>query len=89
MICSPEGVAVDSSSNVFFGDYLNLRVREISSSGTITTVAGSGDAGYNGENLPAASTHIDGPIAVGVSNGTIFYADDGQNRVRKLHWATR
>jgi sugar lactone lactonase YvrE len=84
-ICSPEGVAVDSAGNVYFGDYLNLRVREISSSGTISTVAGSGSGGYNGENLPAASTNIDGPIAVAIVNGSVFYVDDGQNRVRKLH----
>jgi sugar lactone lactonase YvrE len=86
MICNPEGLAVDSGSNVYFGDYSNLRVRKIASSGIITTVAGSGNGGYNGENLPAASANTDGPIAMGIgSNGNIYYVDDGQNRVRRVH----
>jgi hypothetical protein len=86
MICSPQGVAVDSASNAYFADNLNFRVRKITSSGIITTVAGSGNGGYNGENLPAASTNMDGPVAVGVgSNGNVYYVDDGQNRVRRVH----
>ena len=86
MICTPEGVAADSHSNVYVGDYSNLRVRKVTASGIITTVIGSGNGGYNGENLPAATTNTDGPVAIGIdSNGNVFYVDDGQNRVRKLH----
>jgi hypothetical protein len=86
MICNPEGVAVDRGGNVYIGDYTNLRVRKLSRAGTITTVAGSGNFGYNGENLPAVSTNLDGPIAVGVDNvGTMFLLDDAQARVRKVH----
>jgi hypothetical protein len=58
----------------------------LSRAGTITTVAGSGNFGYNGENLPAVSTNLDGPIAVGIDNvGSAFLLDDVQARVRKLH----
>lgn len=86
MICNPEGVAVDSAGNVYLGDYGNVRVRKLTSTGKISTIAGSGNFGYNGENLPATSANLDGPIAVGVDNvGSVFLLDDGQNRVRKIH----
>lgn len=75
-----------SDGNVYLGDYSNVRVRKVTRTGTINTVAGSGNAGYNGENLPAVSTNLDGPIAVGIDNvGSVYVLDDGQNRVRKIH----
>jgi sugar lactone lactonase YvrE len=86
MICTPEGVAVDTKGVVYFGDYSNLRVRKLSRNGTITTFAGSGNPGYNGEGLPAVSTNLDGPIAVGIDNvGTVFLLDDTSSRVRRIH----
>ena len=86
MICNPEGVAVDSLGNVYLGDYSNLRIREVTRTGTINTIAGSGNYGYNGENLPALSTNLDGPVAVGADKtGRVFLLDDVQNRVRKIH----
>jgi hypothetical protein len=86
MICNPEGVTVDTRGIVYFGDYSNLRVRKLSRSGTITTLAGSGNPGYNGEGLPAVSTNLDGPIAVGIDNvGTVFLLDDTSSRVRRIH----
>jgi len=86
MICTPEGVAVDTAGNVYFGDYSNLRVRKMSRVGIINTVAGTGNFGYNGENLPAVSTNLDGPVAVAVNSaGTVFLVDDAQARVREIH----
>lgn len=86
MLCSPEGLSVDVFGSVYIADYLNLRIRKLSGAGIITTFAGSGNSGYNGEDLPAASTNLDGPIAVGIDNvGTVFVLDDVQARVRKIH----
>jgi len=86
MICGPEGVAVDAQGSVYFGDYNNLRVRKVTRAGTINTVAGSGNSGYNGENLPATSTNLDGVSAVAVDRaGSVYLLDDVQNRVRKIH----
>jgi sugar lactone lactonase YvrE len=86
MICGSEGVAVDTKGVVYIADYNNLRVRKLSRNGTITTFAGSGNPGYNGEGLPAVSTNLDGPVAVGIDNvGTVFLLDDGSSRVRRIH----
>jgi sugar lactone lactonase YvrE len=85
-ICTPLGLTVDRRGDVFFADENNLRVRKISRLGKINTVAGSGISGYNGENLPAVSTNLDDPIAMGVNNaGSLFILDDAQARVRKVH----
>ena len=86
MIWNPEALSVDSGGNVYIADEFNLRVRKISRSGKINTIAGTGNAGYNGENLPAVSTNLDDPITVGIDNvGSIFVLDDVQSRVRKIH----
>lgn len=85
LICTPENLAVDSSGSIYFCDYTNLRVRKISG-GIIKTIAGSGNYGYNGEDLPALSTNLDGPAAVAIGHdGSVYILDDIQARVRKVH----
>ena len=85
-IWNPEAVAVDSGGNVYIADEFNLRIRKISRGGKINTIAGTGNAGYNGENLPAVSTNLDDPVGIGIDNvGSIFVLDDVQSRVRKIH----
>jgi len=86
MLCNPAGVAADKKSNFYIGDYANSRVRIVNSAGTITTFAGTGNAGYNGNALAATSTNLDLPTDVGVSPaGLVYVVDDGQYRVRKIH----
>ena len=85
MLCNPQGVAVDSKNNLFIGDYSNARVRKVTT-GTITTLAGTGNFGYNGNGLVATSTNIDGPAGLAVNSKNVLYvADDQQYRVRKIH----
>lgn len=93
-VCFPSGVALDSSLNVYIGDYGNFRVRKVSSSGTISTNAGTGGIciggqcvpkGYNGDGLVATKTNLDGPVSVAVNPSDIPYvADDVQYRARKI-----
>ena len=83
-LCRPSGVTVDSSLNVYIGDYGTLRVRMVSG-GTISTYAGTGRKGYNGDGLAATKTNLDGPISVTVSpQGIPYVADDLQYRVRMI-----
>ena len=83
---SPLSVAVDSSGNVYFADTGNHRVRKVTAAtGFITTVAGSGVQGYNGDNIVATSAMLNNPYGVAVdSTGNVFFADSGNNRIRKV-----
>jgi uncharacterized protein (TIGR03437 family) len=81
----PQGLAVDASGNLFIADTLNAKVRKVSTSGVITTVAGNGTAGYGGDGSAAASAQLNLPIGVAVdSSGNLYIADFGNSRVRKV-----
>jgi sugar lactone lactonase YvrE len=81
---SPQGVAVDSAGNLYIADYLNFRVRKVTN-GVITTVAGNGMAGFDGDNGPATSAQLYGPSGLAVdSAGNLYIADYGNNRIRKV-----
>ena len=80
----PSSVAVDSSGNLYIADRLNSRIRKVAS-GIITTVAGIGTPGFNGDNGAAATAAISLPQSiVADSAGNLYIADTGNNRVRKI-----
>jgi sugar lactone lactonase YvrE len=80
----PAGVAVDGAT-VYLADAKDHRVRKIDSTGVISTVAGTGVAGYTGDGDPAATAKIDSPRDVAVdASGNLYIADDTQNVVRKV-----
>ncbi|HSZ01673.1 MAG TPA: hypothetical protein VK788_19405 [Terriglobales bacterium] len=84
-LCAPIGVAVTSKETVYIADEFNVRIRKVAS-GIITTYAGTGVQGYNGDGLPALRTNLDDPVAVVVnSSGIPFLVDDFTMRVRKVH----
>jgi sugar lactone lactonase YvrE len=84
-IWSALDVAVDTKGNFYIADSSNFRIRMVDASGTIHTLAGSGDGGYNGNALPATGTNLF-PTTVGVSpTGVVYLMDNGSYRLRKVH----
>ncbi|MGA5895272.1 RICIN domain-containing protein [Streptomyces venetus] len=81
----PYGIAVDSAGTLYFSDYNNHRVRKITTDGKISTVAGTGVAGFSGDNGPAASAQLNSPRELAVDRaGAVYITDAGNHRVRKI-----
>ena len=77
-------MALDSAGNLYVADFFNQAVRKISG-GIVTTVAGTGTLGYNGDNIPATTAQLAGPSGIALdSAGNIYIADGYNNRVRKV-----
>jgi sugar lactone lactonase YvrE len=81
----PLDVAVDTRGNLFIADYFNNRVRRVDAlTGVITTVAGNGVKGFNGDGGPATSAELAGPTSVAIDRrGNLFIAE-GNTRVREV-----
>ena len=82
---NPQGLAIDASGNLFIADAFNNRVREVSTAGIISTVAGTGTAGFSGDGGPAANAQLSAPVGLALDpSGNLLIADTGNNRVRKV-----
>ena len=82
----PVGVAIDAQGDLFIADSFNNAVRKVSPSGTITTFAGTGVAGFSGDGGPATSAQLRVPVGVAVdSAGDVLIAEgDFAGHIRKV-----
>jgi hypothetical protein len=81
----PWAVAVDSAGSLFVAEVRNHRVRKVSSTGVIITVAGNGTQGFSGDGGAATAAQFDSPSAVAVgTNADLFISDYMTGRVRKV-----
>jgi len=82
----PLGVAVDAAGNVFAADTNNHRIRRIdATTRVITTYAGTGEAGFSGDNGPAARAQLFQPRQVAFdAAGNLLVADTGNSRIRRI-----
>lgn len=78
---SPADIAVDVDGNIYVADEINNRIRKITPAGVVTTIAGTGERGYQ-EGDPATAK-FSNPYGVAVdSKGTVYVGDN--NRIRKI-----
>lgn len=83
-----KGVTYDNFGNVYFSDTYNNVVRKITTSGTITTVAGTGVQGYSGDGSLGTSAQLYRPFGLALdASGNLFIADCFNHVVRKLNTA--
>ena len=82
----PQGVAVDGGGNLFIADTYNHRIRRVAAdTGVITTVAGTGTAGFSGDGEAATSARLWNPAVAAVDgSGNLFIADTTNHRIRRV-----
>ena len=79
----PSGITLDSAGNLYIADTLNNRVRKVDSSGMISTVAGNGDATYDGDGVQATTTGVVSPDGLTFDSAGNLYISES-DRIRKV-----
>lgn len=84
-IGSVYGLLFDANGNLIFSDNFGHRVRQISPSGVISTIAGNGIAAYDGDGGPANRASLFSPVGMTLDPaGNLYIADFGNNRIRSV-----
>jgi uncharacterized protein (TIGR03437 family) len=85
LLNQPLGVALDRAGNLYIADSGTERVRQVAPSGIIATFAGTGVAGYESDNVPAAAAELYSPMGVMTdSYGNVSIADSYNHRIREV-----
>ncbi len=84
-IFGPASVILDKAGDLLFLDGSNNRIRKVTPNGIISTIAGTGVAGFSGDGGPATSAELNVPIQITVDpTGNIIFSDRGNNRIREI-----
>jgi len=84
-IMTPSATAIDSAGNLYIADVTGNRIRKVSTTGTISTYAGNGICGYNGDGLASAKAMICAPTGITLDHsGSLVFTEQGTNRVRSI-----
>jgi sugar lactone lactonase YvrE len=88
LLDSPTCLAADGAGNIYINDQRNNCVRKVSTAGVITTIAGTGLAGYDADNIPATSAKLNSNWGIAIDDtGNLYIADQLNHRVRKVNTA--
>ena len=87
---APTGLFVSKNGDLYISDTGNNRIRMVNyKTMIITTVAGTGTPGYNGDGILAVNADISSPVGLFVhSNGDVYFADFGNFRIRVISYQT-
>jgi hypothetical protein len=81
----PKDITFDAQGNLYVADTGNSAIREVSPSGVITTIAGTGSTGYSGDGGSATNALLNQPSGLAIdSAGNLYVADTNNFRVRKI-----
>jgi len=81
-----QGIVMDNSGNIYFSQTSSSVVRKINSSGTISTIAGNGTAGYTGDGGQATAAELTQPQGIAIDgSGNIYIADVVRNVIRMVN----
>jgi len=84
---APNAVFFDTSGNLFIGDNYAYTIRKVNTSGIISTIAGTGAIGYNGDGHPATATQLNRPNSGFFDKwGNLYFADGGNNCIRRINY---
>jgi sugar lactone lactonase YvrE len=85
---APEWIIFDNTGNIYIADNNNNKIRKIDTSGIISTIAGTGAAGFSGDGGPAVHAKLNQPWGLALDKkGNLFVADSYNHRVRKIDTA--
>lgn len=83
---APGGLAIDANNNLYISDFNDNRIRKVSASGLISSVAGIGSHSYSGDGGAATAAELNRPFGIEVDDtGSIYIADWQNNRIRKIN----
>lgn len=84
---SPNAICVAKNGDVYISDCNNHRIRKINIvTGTISTVAGTGTAGFGGDDSLAINAQLNNPVDIKLdTSNNLYIVDQGNNRIRKLN----
>jgi len=81
----PTALAFDSTGNLYIADSWNYRIRRVTPSGFLTTVAGTGLAGYDGDGNKDTAALLNLPTGLAFDKaGNLYIADQANNRIRRI-----
>jgi sugar lactone lactonase YvrE len=79
---APQGLCIDNQNNIYVSDTANFRVRKITPSGTVTTIAGTGVYGH--EDGPVATAKLKDPTGISIDNNNNLYVIENHEVIRKI-----
>lgn len=85
-LTQPDGIVIDAQGNVIIADTFNDRVRRVDvRTGIISTIAGTGEAGFSGDGGPATQARFDGPFGLALDpSGNLYITDTENHRIRRV-----
>ena len=86
-ICNPLSAVADGQGGFFFIDAANYRIRRVTASGVITTIAGNGTRGSSGDGGPAVNANLGAIQQIAFDGANIWFGDPDEHKLRVVNVA--